>query len=167
MWSQLQCANPLPRWRWYKWHHKITCFFFFEWAYILILIVFYPENYHPSMYYMKMIGDITWASSPGILILQNFKETQIPNFLCLTYSRNWCASNYKWQDNGMLSLLFSEYYTFILQSRAQMPHFMLLVGTFRVFHPSTAKLWWNGHLQEEMKGISEHEIYRNWDTIKH
>lgn len=47
------------------------------------------------------------------------KETSIPNFLCLMYSRNRSAFKYKWQDNRTLSLLCNEYFTFILHHRAQ------------------------------------------------
>lgn len=42
-----------------------------------------------------------------------------------------------------------------------MPHFMPMVGTFRVFHTPAVKIYDNMDLQKEMKGISEQEIHRN------
>ena len=72
-----------------------------------------------SMLFGAWLKVFSGLQASGFRFYKILRETSIPNFLCLTYSRNRSAFKYKWQDNRTLSLLCSEYYTFTLHHRAQ------------------------------------------------
>lgn len=115
-----------------------------------------------SMLFGAWLKVFSGLQASGFQFYKILKETSIPNFLCLMYSRNRSAFKYKWQDNRTEVFFAMNIILSFCTTELKMPHFMLMVGLllefFILLQLKHVTKW---SLTEEMKGIRKHEIHRN------
>lgn len=124
--------------KWGSFFFMLTCICFYAPDTYSLLHHNYPLSLCCLGAWLKVLSGLQASGSKFCQIL----ETSIPNFLCLTYSRNRSAFKYKWQDNRTLVFVVVNIIFSFCTVELKMPHFMLMVCTFRVFHPLTAKTYY-------------------------